>query len=317
MQMTQPSIGLAISRPTPSAAIKAIIRAEEGGLPAVWSTVIGTAPDAVTTLAVAAARTQHITIGTSIVPAYPRHPIALAAQALVFADLAPGRFRLGVGPSHRASIEGMFGIPMTDPLGYMKEFIAVLRRLLWEGRVDLDGTFFSVHAALPPAIPPPHTPLLLSALRPNAFRQAGAIADGAISWNCPIPYLLDTALPALRAGAEEASRPAPPLIAHVPVAISENSIAAREAARRFLRRYAQLPFYAGMFAAAGYPVPGDGTVPDTLLDEVVVMGSGGDVVNRLDQILSTEIDEVLVSIATVSDVDREEGELIAALGQAR
>jgi alkanesulfonate monooxygenase SsuD/methylene tetrahydromethanopterin reductase-like flavin-dependent oxidoreductase (luciferase family) len=315
MSMATHAIGLAISRPTPSAAIDAIIRAEAGNVPAVWSTVIGSASDAVTTLAVAAARTRRITIGTSIVPAYPRHPITLAAQALVFADLAPGRFRLGVGPSHRPSIEGMFGIPMADPLHYMREYVVVLRGLLWEGKVDFEGRFFRVHAALPPGITPPRTPLLLSALRPNAFRQAGAIAEGAISWNCPVPYLLDTALPALRAGAEEASRPAPPLIAHVPVAISEDVSAAREAARGFLGRYARLPFYAAMFAAAGYPVAGDGTVPDVLLDAVVVNGSGRQVVDRLREILSMGIDEVLVSMVVVSDVDEEQGELIAALSE--
>ena len=81
----------------------------------VWSTAGGTAADAVTMFAVAAARTTRINLGTSVVPTYPRHPIVLAAQALAIAAFAPGRFRLGVGPSHRPTIEGMFGLPFDTP----------------------------------------------------------------------------------------------------------------------------------------------------------------------------------------------------------
>src|SRR5690348_16973288 len=93
-------IGIGVTRPSPRLVIEAVVRAEEDGVPAVWSTVVGTFPDAVTSLALAAARTRRIALGTSIVPAYGRHPLTLASQALVFADIAPGRFRLGMGPSH-------------------------------------------------------------------------------------------------------------------------------------------------------------------------------------------------------------------------
>ncbi|MDP8923171.1 MAG: LLM class flavin-dependent oxidoreductase [Chloroflexota bacterium] len=108
--------GLVIRRPDPAATLAAIARAEEVGVPAVWSTVGGTNPDAVTLFAAAAARTTRIGLGTAIVPTYPRHPIVLASQALVLAALAPGRLRLGIGPSHRPTIEGMFGLPMGKPL---------------------------------------------------------------------------------------------------------------------------------------------------------------------------------------------------------
>jgi F420-dependent oxidoreductase-like protein len=310
---SQPRIGLAITRPSPSAAVEAIVRAEQAGIPAVWSTVAGTSPDGVTILALAAARTQRLELGTSIVPAYPRHPIVLASQALIFADLAPGRFRLGIGPSHRPTIEGMFGIPMTRPLSYMREYLTILRQLLWEGRADVDGEFFHVHAALPQSIEPPRTPILLSALRANAFRQAGEIADGAISWVCPIPYLVQSALPALRAGAEAANRPAPPLIAHVPVALTEDQDRAQTAGRDFLTRYARLPFYARMFADAGYPVAGDGGVSESLVQGLVVAGDGLTVMKRLREIVVEVADEVLVTLLPVGDADALESEFASAL----
>lgn len=295
--------------------VDAIVRAEEGGLPAAWSTVAGTSPDAVITLAIAASRTRQIQLGTSIVPAYPRHPIVLASQALVFADLAPGRFRLGMGPSHRPTIEGMFGLRMVRPLRYMREYLTVVRQLLWEGRSDFEGEFFQVHAGLPPGITPPRTPLLLSALRPHAFRQAGEITDGAISWVCPIPYLARTALPALQAGAESAGRAAPPLIAHVPVAMTEDRDAARDAGRAFLGRYARLPFYAGMFRVAGYEIDDDGGVPDALIDELVVSGDGSQVIERLRTNLAAGMSELLVTLLPVGDRDADQAAFIAALAK--
>lgn len=313
--MSELPIGLAIMRPQARAVVRAVTQAEEGGLYAAWSTVGGTAPDAVTVLALAAMQTNAIRLGTSIVPAYPRHPIVLAAQALVIAQLAPGRFRLGVGPSHRPVMEGVFGLPMHQPLRYMREYFTVLRQLLWEGRSDFDGQYLHVHAALPEGTELPRIPLLLSALRENAFRQAGELADGAISWVVPLSYLRETALPAMRAGAERAGRPVPPLIAHVPVAFSTNEQAVRSAARSFLSRYARLPFYARMFAAAGLPVEG-GTVSDALIDGLVVWGDGPRVVERLQQVLRAGAGEVLVSLLPLIEPEREEAALIAALREA-
>lgn len=67
-------------------------------------------PDALTTLAAAAVKTSTVNLGTSIVPIYPRHPLVMAQQALALHDLAPGRLRLGIGPSHRFVIENIYGL---------------------------------------------------------------------------------------------------------------------------------------------------------------------------------------------------------------
>lgn len=305
--------GLVIRRPNPAATLAAIERAEASGLDAVWSTVGGAAPDAVTLFAAAAVRTTRITLGTSIVPTYPRHPAALASQALAIAGLAPGRFRLGIGPSHRPTIEGAFGIPMGTPLDHLREYLTVLRDLLWDGRTDFAGTYYTVRLALPPTITPPQTPLLISALRANAFRLAGEIADGAISWVCPIPYLVGTALPAMQAGAEAANRPVPPLVGHVPVAMSTDQQAVRAAARAQLGMYGRLPFYARMFADAGFPVGSDGAMPDALLDSLVVAGTPETVRARLEAIQAAGIDELIVTHIPIADGDAEEAALNSIL----
>lgn len=305
--------GLVIRRPNPAATVDAIMQAEERGVPAIWSTVGGTAPDAVTVFAAAASRTKTIGLGTSIVPTYPRHPVALATQALALDGLAPGRIRLGIGPSHRPTIEGMFGIPMGTPLDHLREYLTVLRGLLWEGSTDFEGTYYKIHAKLPPGVTPPRIPLPISALRANAFRLAGEIADGAISWVCPAPYLVTTARDALRAGAAVANRPVPPLIGHIPVTISTDRAAVREVARTQLATYGRLPFYRNMFADAGFPIGADNVLPDALLDALVVAGDAKTVRARLEEIQAAGVDELLVMLLPIRDAAAEETALAALL----
>lgn len=307
--------GLAIRNPNAAVTLDAIVRADERGLPAVWSTVGGTNPDAVSLFAAAAAKTSKIGLGTAIVPTYPRHPFVLASQALVIEAISPGRLRLGIGPSHRPTIEGMFGIQMGKPLEHLREYLAILRGLLWEGAVDFKGSYFTVKAELPAGVAPPKTPLPISALRAGAFRLAGEIADGAISWVCPIPYLVNTAKPAMIEGAKAAGRPTPPLIGHVPVALGMDKAAVRAAARPQLANYARLPFYRGMFEDAGFPIPADAVMPDALLDELVVSGTPDEIAARLHQIQDAGVDELLVMRVTVSDEAAEEAALIDLLAR--
>jgi F420-dependent oxidoreductase-like protein len=307
--------GLAIHKPNPADALAAIVRAEQQGLPSVWSTVGGTIPDTVSLFAAAAAQTSRIGLGTAIVPTYPRHPIMLASQALVLAALAPGRFRLGIGPSHRPVIEGMYGIPMQKPLDHLREYLTILRGLLWDGTIDFQGDHFKVKAELPEGVDPPKTPIPISALRAGAFRLAGEIADGAISWVCPVPYLLGTAKPAMEAGAKAAGRPTPPLIGHVPVALGTDRTAVRSAARAQLGIYGRLPFYRGMFEDAGFPIPADNTLPDALLDELVVSGTPEEIAARLHAIQTAGVDELLLLRITVAENDAEEHALIEMLAR--
>ena len=311
--MPQLRAGLAIPRQAPAATLAAIERAEARGVPAVWSTVGGAAPDAVTLFAAAAVRTTRVHLGTSIVPTYPIHPIKLASQALALDGLAPGRFRLGVGPSHRPTIEGAFGLAMGRPLDHLREYVAVLRGLLWEGRSELAGAYYRVRAELPAGSTPPRTPLLLSALRRNAFRLAGELADGAISWLCPVDYLVGTALPALRAGAAAAGRPAPPLVGHVPVAAHPDRARVRRTARATFAPYGRLPFYRHMFADAGFPIPADETLPDALIDALVVAGDAATVRDRLAAIQAAGVDELLITQVPIEDADAEEAALSAVL----
>lgn len=304
-------VGLVVAGPDAAATVAAIVAAEAAGVRQVWMTQI-TSADTLTLYAAAAAQTKSIRLGTAIVPTYPRHPLALALQALTLGDLAPGRLRLGIGPSHRPTIEGMYGLTMTAPLEHLREYVSVLRAALWEGKVDHQGRFYAVKGGLPRTA---RTPILISALRQGAFRLAGEISDGAISWMCPVPYLLKSALPALRAGAEQSGRPAPPVVAHVPVALAEDREAVLAAARRRVSVYGRLPFYAHMFADAGFPVAPDGTMSDALLDTLVVFGDEATVAARLKELLAEGLDELLLMPVVVTDANSEQARLAKLIGQ--
>ena len=118
--MNQQLIGVAVSSETVQDALAMIERAEQVGIQAAWMTTGMARPDNLTTFAAAAVRTQRIKLGTSIVPTFPRHPLVTVQQTQVIAHLAPGRFRLGVGPSHRPLMEAM-GLPFRAPLGHLRE----------------------------------------------------------------------------------------------------------------------------------------------------------------------------------------------------
>jgi F420-dependent oxidoreductase-like protein len=309
--MNPPRIGLdLVDKSNATNALAAIKRASGLGVPMLWATTGRNAPDPMTYFAAALEVTEDVVLGTAIVPTYPRHPAMLATQALALDQLAPGRLRLGIGPSHRPSMEGAFGLPMGKPLDHLREYLTVLRALLSEGRVDFTGDYFSVHLEFGNTV---DAPLYISALRRNAFRLAGELADGAISWICPLDYLREAAGPAMRDAAEQAGRPSPRLIAHIPVAMVADRATMIKAARPRLESYGRLPFYANMFKDAGFPVGSNGAVSDDLIDHLVVWGDDVTVRARLGDAFDGGIDEVLVTLYTASDLAGEEARLCTIL----
>ena len=288
--MSKKLIGVAVGGSKVGEVLSAIDRAEQLGIDAVWMTTGGARLDSITTFAAAAQRTQQIKLGTSIVPILPRHPLVMVQQVQAVAQLAPGRFRLGVGPSHRPTMEAM-GVNFRSPLGHLREYLQILKALLQKGKVDFDGRYYRVHEAIPE---PLDVPVMASALQRGSFELCGAEADGAISWICPGVYLRDVALPAMRLGAERAGRPVPPLIAHAPVCVHDNAAEIRAAVREQIQN-PRLPFYRQMLIAAGFPEAEDGTWSDAMIDAAVLWGDEAQVAERLHTLLTYGATEILAS----------------------
>ena len=289
-----------------------IQRAEELGVDAVWMTTGGARLDSITVFAAAATSTQRIKFGTSIVPTFPRHPLVVAQQVQVVAQLAPGRFRLGLGPSHRPTMRAM-GIQMPNPLGHLREYLRIVKSLLQEGKVDFDGEHYQAHESI---AEPVDVPVMASALQRGSFELCGAEADGAISWVCPLAYLRDTALPAMKRGADEAGRPVPPLIAHAPVCVHDNADEMRDAFREQFAMYPKLPFYRRMLISAGYPEAAETTWSDAMIDGLVLHGNEEQTARRIQQLLDIGASEVLLSPVLVgSDPGASLDRTLRLLGQ--
>ena len=291
--MSDNIVGIVISAPNASAALDQIVKAEELGIKAAWATSGGAGGDALAVFAAAAARTENILLGTSIMQTWSRHPVAAIQQTQAIASLAPGRFRLGIGPSHQAGMERTFGADFRAPLGHLREYISITKSLTQSGSVEFQGRHYTAHASIPE---PLDVPIMISALRPRSFEVAGAEADGAISWVCPMNYLRDVALPALRSGAESAGRPTPPLIVHTALCVSEDVDAVRNSIRSQLGYFPTTPFYARMFATAGFPNSEQTGWTDDMLDAVGIWGNEEAVTAKIQEIFSWGASELLATV---------------------
>ena len=289
---TQKRIGIAISAPTPSESVAQIQRAEELGIDAAWLTTGGARPDGLTIFAAAAVKTSRILLGTSIVPTWPRHPIVVAQQVQVLHQLSGGRFRLGIGPSHRDGMIRDFGVNFRSPISHLREFLRILKALLQQGKVDFEGHFYIARGEIDAPI---DIPVMASALRRRSYQLCGEEADGAISWVCPSAYLRDSALPAMAQAAQAAGRPTPPLIAHAIVAVNEDTDAVRSAVREQMAMYVKLPFYAQMFADAGFPEAKLGEWSDGMIDSVAIHGNADQVAEGVQKLLSYGVTEIIAS----------------------
>lgn len=303
-------VGLNLRRTTPAEQVALIQQAEQAGVRSVWMTMGALGTDTLSIFAAAAMVTERVRMSSGIVPAFTRHPLGLAGQVLVLDGLAPGRVRIGVGASHGPSMAA-YGLTLDHPLEWLGEYLRIARGAIHDGIVTFRGNWFNVDATLGGTA---EVPLLVSALRPNAWELAGELSDGGVSWLCPVDYLAGEALTALRRGAERVGREAPPLIAHVPVALTTDRAAVRLAASKQLASYRRLPFYARMFAAAGYPLTADGEFTDALLDHLVVSGTDDDIAHQLADRLNLGLDELLIAHLPVDDGPTEETRLMRLVG---
>ena len=259
---------------------------EAWGYESLWVTH-GAGRDSFLVLAAYAHATRAIKLGNGVVPIYPRHPVAMAQEALTLAELSEGRFRLGIGVSHKLVMTDALGLEMGRPLEAMREYVAVLRSAL-SGKVEHSGRRYRVawQSALPQLPEPP--PVFIAGLSAKMLELAGEIADGVILWLCAPAYVREVAIPSIVRGRARVGKSLDgfEIVASVPVAVTQNPEAAKLLFKEELTRYMRLPFYRAMLTASGfgeelaafdrqmgkYPSPGP-AIPDRL---ALALGGIGD-----------------------------------------
>ncbi|HEU5195042.1 MAG TPA: LLM class flavin-dependent oxidoreductase [Methylomirabilota bacterium] len=262
-----------------AAAVACVKRAEGAGYESVWVTH-GLGRDSFLVLAAYGAATSRIGLGNGVVPIYPRHPVVMAQAALTLNEQVRGRFRLGIGVSHRASMDAMLGVPIKEPLAVMREYVAVLRGALGPG-ADFAGKHYQAHWSMALPTRPPAPPIFLAALGPKMCELAGEIADGVILWLTSPDYVRDVARPALERGRRRAGKSMDgfEVIAAVPLAVTDDRAAALAAFRTELARYVALPFYRAMMEDSGLgealrASDREGSVAPALAEALGAIGDG-------------------------------------------
>lgn len=282
-------IGLTAVAGTTDKIVEHAQAAERDGFRSLWfaSSLAG---DPLVAMALAGRETERIELGTAVLQTYPCHPV-LQANRVVAAANAMGRpgLTLGVGPSHRPVIEGMLGLPYDHPGRNTEEYLRVLAPLLRGEAVDFDGEDWSAHSAAAPVEQP--VPVLLAALGPRLLRAAGELADGVVLWMAPAKAIEDHVVPRLHDAANAVGRPAPRVVAGLPVAVHDDLDEARAATAETATRYENLPNYRRILQRGGV---------DRAID-AAILGDEASVTRQLQELVDAGATDIQAFIVPCGD----------------
>lgn len=246
--------------------------AERDGFASYWApNIFGL--DALTALAVAATKVPRIELGTSVVPTFPRHPHAMAQQAHTVAAASGGRFTLGIGLSHKIVIENMFGLSYDKPVRHLREYLSVLMPLSRNESASFDGEFYRVHAGVSVKGSDGFS-VVVAALGEQMLRVTAALADGTLTWCTGPATLASHTIPTITRAADEFGRPAPRVIAALPVCVTADRTAAAARAAETFAAYGALPSYRAMLDREGVAGPAD----------IAIIGSAREVQERIESL---------------------------------
>lgn len=283
--------------------------ASELGYTDLWSSEAdGT--DAFTPLALAAAWAPDLRLGTAIVPAYTRGPALLAQSVAAMAEAAPGRFAFGLGTSSDVIVERWNDTAFDRPYQRTRDLVRFLRLALGGERVDEEFETFRVRGfrlGRPPAQVPP---ILVAALRPGMLRLAGREGDGAI-----INWLAADDVP--RVVAEVG--PGREVVARIFVCPSEDTATVRAHARRLIGAYLTVPVYAAFHEwlgrgealqglwdgwAAGDRKAAVASIPDAVVDALVLHGSPAAVRAQVDRYVANGVTTPVLALLPMAGVEQ-------------
>ena len=280
--------------------------AEEAGLSSAWIPQIPDDFDALTAAGMVGSRTARIEVGTAVVPVQPRHPIALAQQALSVQAVCGGRLSLGLGVSHHWIIDGMLGLPYDRPAALMRSYLDVLDPALrGPGPVDVENDLFRVHNPLDITDLTP-TPVLIAALGPVMLRLAGERTDGTLLWMADERAIGSHVAPIITRAAQAAGRPAPRIVAGIPVCLclDDEIDAAVTRTNRILAEADVSPNYQRLLERGDARAVGD----------ILAAGSESTIEKRLGAFADAGVTDVSARIVPIGD-NREE--LIASARRTR
>jgi 5,10-methylenetetrahydromethanopterin reductase len=262
--------------------VRALTRARDEGFGRLWMTQMPFDVDLLTVLAAALREVPDIEVASGVVPIQNQHPTLLAQRALTLNIIGDGRFTLGIGVTHRAVTEGMWGISWDKSVKRLSEYLDGLLPLLAKEQVDAPGELVTTRGAL--QIPNAPTPqVYVAALGPQMLRVAGRRTAGTITWMTGRKTLREHVGPTLRAAAADAGRAdgSVAVAAVLPVSVTDDIDAVRSIAAQQFVMYGHLPSYRAMLDREGYSGP----------EDVALIGDEETVWQYLDELRDAGVDE--------------------------
>ncbi len=263
-------------------------RIEAAGLDNVWLANIFSF-DAISTLALIGRETQRIGLGTAVTPTYPRHPTAIAQQALTTQAACDGRFTLGIGLSHQIVIETMLGLSYSRRAAHMREYLSVLMPLVRGKTARFSGDEFQVRGVQLEVPGSENMDVVVAALGPAMLQVAGELADGTNTWMVGPRTMEGHVIKRLNAAAAAAGRPAPKVVGGYPVVLTTKPDEARARIAENLTVYGQLPSYRAMLDREGADGPADIAIAG---DENLLRGE----IKRLEDIGVTDFNAAIMDV---------------------
>jgi alkanesulfonate monooxygenase SsuD/methylene tetrahydromethanopterin reductase-like flavin-dependent oxidoreductase (luciferase family) len=265
-------IGLTGGAATVDAMVEQAKRAEEDGFHALWyASAVG--GDPLVAMALAGRETKTIELGTAVLQTYTCHPVLQAnrATAVLNAMGRPG-FTLGVGPSHRPAIEDVYGLSYDTPGAHTEQYVTALTKALGDKPI----------------------PILVAALGKRLLRVAGEQTAGTVLWMANAKSIDVHVAPRITKAAEAAGRPAPRIVAGLPVAVSDDVDAARQTAAQVFAGYGTLPNYRRILDIGGADGPA----------EAAIVGDEESVASQINALVDAGATDVWAAIFPVGDDKR-------------
>jgi len=312
-------------------------RVEQLGLDAVL--VEETKDDPYQLLALGAAATSTIGIGTSVAMAFPRSPTVTAMSAWSLQRLSQGRFMLGLGSQVRAHVQRRFGMAWHPPAPWMRDYINAVRAVwqTWQHGTPLrfESERYQLDLMVPlfdpGPIDHPDIPIHVAAIGPNMCAVAAEVADGIRLHPVCTPRFIDEQIrPAMARGAARVGRDLAqvevgmkPLIGTAPDRAALDRV--RETVRERVAFYLSTPSYRRTFelhewdhiAAEASQLSRNrqwddlpGLVDDEMLHTVATIGTHDEIAALLNERYGSRVDRIEFSIPVNSDAD---GETLAAI----
>ena len=254
----------------------------EEGFARVWMSQMPYEPDLLTVLAVALREVPDIEVATGVVPIQNQHPMQMAQRALTVSLVSGGRFILGLGMTHQAVTEGMWGIPWDKPVRRLNEYLDGLLPLLAGQPTAATGETVTTRGALMIA-GAPRPEVYIAALGPQLLKIAGRRTAGTCTWMTGPKTLAGHVSPTLRQAAADAGRPEDSVrvVAALPVSVTDDVAGVRRQAAEQFSMYGVLPSYRAMLDREGYAGP----------EDAAIIGDEATVRERLAELSAAGVDE--------------------------